>query len=160
VETSVHTLCGAAQQKHLELTCKLDPNVPETMTGDELRIRQVLLNLIGNAIKFTEEGSVSVTVMMEPGTDKKLNAHFMVRDTGVGIPLEKQKVIFEPFRQADGSTTRRHGGTGLGLAISTGLVKIMGGRIWVESSPGHGAAFHFTAPLSPAEVTPPAEVLP
>ena len=160
VETSVHTMCGAAQQKQLEFTCTLDPNLPETMTGDELRIRQVLLNLVGNAIKFTAKGSVAITVMMEPATDNKLNAHFVVRDTGVGIPLEKQKIIFEAFRQADGSTTRRYGGSGLGLAISTGLVKIMGGRIWVESEPGHGAAFHFTAPFGPAEVKAPPEISP
>jgi two-component system CheB/CheR fusion protein len=129
----------------------VDPQIPDALIGDENRIRQVLLNLVGNAIKFTDEGSVRVAVGMKPGPDCSLVAHFTVRDTGPGIPPEKQQIIFEPFRQADGSTTRRYGGSGLGLAISTGLVDIMGGRIWLESEEGQGSAFHFTAPFTLGE---------
>jgi CheY-like chemotaxis protein len=103
---------------------------------------------VGNAIKFTSEGSVRASVTMQPAPDAGLLAHFQVTDTGAGIPLDKQKIIFEPFRQADGSTTRRYGGSGLGLAISSGLVDIMGGRIWVESEEGRGSTFHFTAPFT------------
>ena len=148
VESSTRTMFAAAQQKGLALTWDVDPRIPDTLVGDESRIRQVLLNLLGNAIKFTDEGSVSVTVGMEPAPDSSLVAHFAVRDTGPGIPADKRKIIFEPFRQADGSTTRRYGGTGLGLAISGGLVDIMGGRIWVESDLGRGSIFHFTAPFT------------
>ena len=147
-EGSTRTMFAAAQQKGLELTCEVDPQIPDTLVGDENRIRQVLLNLVGNAIKFTETGSVRVTVGMAPAPDCSLVAHFSVRDTGPGIPEDKRQIIFEPFRQADGSTTRRYGGTGLGLAISTGLVDIMGGRIWVESEVGRGSVFHFTAPFT------------
>ena len=151
VESATRTMFAAAQQSGLDLTWAVDPRVPETLVGDESRIRQVLLNLVGNAIKFTETGSVRVAVAMEPAPDRSLVAHFTVRDTGPGIPFEKQKIIFEAFRQADGSTTRRYGGTGLGLAISTGLVDIMGGRIWVESQLGQGSTFHFTAPFTLGE---------
>jgi CheY-like chemotaxis protein len=155
VEGSVRTMFATGQQKGLELSCYLDPQIPDTLIGDELRIRQVLLNLVGNAIKFTDEGSVRVSVGMQPGPDSSLVAHFTVSDTGPGVPAEKRKVIFEPFRQADGSSTRRYGGTGLGLAISSGLVDIMGGRIWVESEIGRGSAFHFTAPFALGETLPP-----
>jgi signal transduction histidine kinase/ActR/RegA family two-component response regulator len=148
VERSTRTMLASAQQKGLELTWEVDPRIPDALVGDENRIRQVLLNLIGNALKFTDRGSVSVAVEMQPGPDSGLMTHFSVRDTGPGIPEDKRKIIFEPFRQADGSTTRRFGGTGLGLAISTGLVDIMGGRIWVESEVGRGSAFHFTAPFT------------
>ena len=123
----------------------------DTLVGDDSRIRQVLLNLVGNGIKFTDTGSVRVDVEMEPAPDRSLIAHFTVRDTGPGIAQSNQKIIFEAFRQADGSTTRKYGGTGLGLTISSGLVDIMGGRIWVESSLGQGSTFHFTAPFSLAE---------
>jgi signal transduction histidine kinase/CheY-like chemotaxis protein len=160
VEAATRTMFAAAQQKGLELTCDVDPRIPDHLVGDENRIRQVLLNLVGNAIKFTDAGSVAVTVEMEPAPDRSLIAHFTVRDTGLGIPPEKQKIIFEAFRQADGSTTRKYGGTGLGLTISQGLVDIMGGRIWVESRPGHGSTFHFTAPFSLAEAVFPARPLP
>ena len=148
VESSTRTMFAAAQQKGLELTWDVDPQIPDILVGDESRIRQVLLNLLGNAIKFTDEGSVRVTVGMEPAPDSSLVAHFAVRDTGPGVPADKRKIIFEPFRQADGSTTRRYGGTGLGLAISSGLVDIMNGRIWVESELGRGSTFHFTAPFT------------
>jgi len=151
VESSTRTMFPSAQQKSLELTWEVTPLIPDNLIGDENRIRQVLLNMVGNAIKFTDAGSVRVTVEMEPAPGHGLVAHFMVRDTGPGIPIEKQKIIFEAFRQADGSTTRHYGGSGLGLAISTGLVDIMGGRIWVESEVGQGSSFHFTAPFTLGE---------
>jgi signal transduction histidine kinase/ActR/RegA family two-component response regulator len=158
VEGSTRTMFAAAQQKGLELTWDVDPQIPDSLVGDENRIRQVLLNLVGNAIKFTDEGSVRVAVGMQPAPDCGLVAHFSVRDSGPGIPVEKQKIIFEAFRQADGSTTRRYGGTGLGLAISTGLVDIMGGRIWVDSEVGRGSTFHFTAPFTLGETALPRRV--
>jgi signal transduction histidine kinase/FixJ family two-component response regulator len=148
VESSTRTMLPAAQQKGLKLTWEVDPQIPDALVGDENRIRQVLLNLVGNAIKFADEGAVRVAVAMQPGPDCSLVAHFSVNDSGPGIAVEKQQIIFEPFRQADGSTTRRYGGTGLGLAISTGLVDLMGGRIWVESEVGRGSTFHFTAPFT------------
>ncbi len=152
-----------AHQKGLELVYAIQPEVPEVLLGDPDRLRQVLVNLIGNAIKFTEQGEVVLRVVLESQTEDQVYLHFVVTDTGIGIPPEKQRAIFEAFVQADGSTTRRYGGTGLGLTISSRLVEIMGGRIWVESplygaissgngsnrpeSPlgGPGSAFHFTA---------------
>ena len=119
--------------------------MPETVTGDPIRLRQVLLNLIGNAIKFTMQGEVTVRVESEVGKGDQVALHFQVIDTGIGIPKAKQALIFEAFAQADGSSTRHYGGTGLGLSISEKLVKMMGGRIWVESEPGQGSKFHFTA---------------
>jgi signal transduction histidine kinase/ActR/RegA family two-component response regulator len=151
VESSTRTMFAAAQQKGLELAWAVDEQIPDSLVGDENRIRQVLLNLVGNAIKFTDQGFVRVAVGMQPGPDSGLIAHFTVRDSGPGIPEEKRRIIFEPFRQADGSTTRRYGGSGLGLAISTGLVDMMGGRIWVESEVGRGSTFHFTAPFTLGE---------
>jgi len=115
--------------------------------GDPLRLRQVLLNLVGNAIKFTEEGEIVIHVRCESWTEKNVILHFEVRDTGIGIPTEKQAVIFEAFAQADGSTTRKYGGTGLGLTISSQLVRSMGGSIRVESQPGKGSTFSFEVPL-------------
>ena len=147
VEASTKTMQAAAQNKGLELTWNVDAQIPDNLVGDANRIRQVLLNLVGNAIKFTDVGGVRVSVGMEPAPDGSLLAHFSVRDSGPGIPEDKRQVIFEPFRQADGSTTRRYGGTGLGLAISSGLVDIMGGRIWVESEVDRGSTFHFTTPF-------------
>jgi two-component system sensor histidine kinase/response regulator len=148
----LNTLALRAHQKGLELACHIAPEVPETVIGDPVRLRQVLLNLVGNAIKFTDRGEVVVDVQMletqraESGSDaKECTLHFQVRDTGIGIPADKQALIFEAFVQADSSTTRRFGGTGLGLAISSRLVKRMGGRIWVESELGKGSTFHFTA---------------
>ena len=133
------------RQKGLELICNFHPEVPDFVAGDPGRLRQVLTNLVGNAIKFTARGEVAVEVDLAESTDQIVTVHFAIRDTGIGIPPASQKAIFEPFQQADGSVTRRYGGTGLGLAISAQLVDIMGGRIWVESEPGKGSTFHFTA---------------
>ena len=114
--------------------------------GDSNRLRQIIVNLVGNAIKFTDEGEVALKVGVdaEEGSDRIM--HFTVSDTGVGIPPEKVKLIFEPFCQADSSTTRKYGGTGLGLSISARLVEMMGGRIWVESQPEKGSTFYFALP--------------
>jgi PAS domain S-box-containing protein len=136
-----------AHQKGLELICDVKPDVPETLVGDPGRLRQVIVNLVGNAIKFTERGELLVSVEMESQTEEAICLHFAVTDTGVGIPLNKQESIFDAFTQADGSMTRRYGGTGLGLTICSRLVERMGGRIWVQSEPGKGSTFHFTARL-------------
>jgi len=132
----------------------IEDQAPDRLIGDPLRISQVLRNLAGNAIKFTNAGQVSVNVRAESIEGSKVTLRLSVVDTGIGIPPEKHRMIFEPFTQADGSTTRKYGGTGLGLSISTGLVELMGGRIWVESEVGQGSAFHFTLPL---ELAPPAQ---
>jgi CheY-like chemotaxis protein/HPt (histidine-containing phosphotransfer) domain-containing protein len=143
---TLKTLAIRADQKGLELACHIRTEVPDTLIGDPSRLRQILVNLVGNAIKFTERGEVIVTVGLEaPAAEGQAELHFAVRDTGIGIPREKQGLIFETFAQADGSMTRRYGGTGLGLAICSQLVGLMGGRIWVESQPGQGSTFHFTA---------------
>jgi PAS domain S-box-containing protein len=136
-----------AHQKGLELVYDVRPDVPEALLGDPGRIRQVLVNLVGNAIKFTETGEVFVGVEEESHDDDLTRLHFMVQDTGIGISPDKQDEIFEPFSQADGSMTRKYGGTGLGLTICTRLVTLMGGRIWVDSQPGQGSTFHFALPL-------------
>ena len=140
----VKGLSFQARQKGLKLKCLFEPKVPELLVGDPVRLRQVLVNLIGNAIKFTEQGEVAVRVGAELQTAREALLCFSVQDTGIGIPLEKQGVIFEPFRQADGSTTRSFGGTGLGLTISSKLVEMLGGRVWVESALGKGSTFQFT----------------
>ena len=136
-----------AHKKGLELACHIAPGVPEAVVGDPGRLRQVVVNLVGNAIKFTERGEVVVDVAVESRTDYEARLHVTVIDTGTGIPKERQGVIFEAFAQANSSTTREFGGTGLGLTISSKLVAMMGGRIWVESEPGKGSKFHFTARL-------------
>jgi signal transduction histidine kinase/CheY-like chemotaxis protein len=138
-------LAVRAHQGGLELACEIDEDVPETIAGDPVRIRQILVNLVGNAIKFTEEGEIVVRVSAEPVEGDQLYLHVAVADTGIGIPVEKQQVIFHAFRQADSSTTRRYGGTGLGLAISSQLAQQMHGRMWVESVENEGSTFHFTA---------------
>jgi len=137
-----------AHQKGLELIYEVQPDVPEALLGDPGRIRQILVNLIGNAIKFTDSGEIFVGIEEESQTSNSTSLHFSVKDTGVGIPVEKQKTIFEAFSQADGSMARKYGGTGLGLAICTRLVKMMGGNCWVESQTGQGSTFHFTVQLA------------
>jgi len=151
LESALKTVAVRADEKGLELLCDVAPDVPEQVRGDSTRLRQVLLNLVGNAIKFTERGEVAVRVQIETFEGKECLLRFTVADTGVGIPPEKQKLIFEPFSQADATTTRKFGGTGLGLTISTRLVEMMGGKIWVESEMGQGAQFHFTLRLGKAD---------
>ena len=134
-----------ASQRNLELACEVVSGIPEMLVGDPSRLRQIVTNLVGNALKFTEHGEVVVKADLDSREDDSVLLHFTVRDTGIGIPVEKQEKIFEAFSQADGSTTRKHGGTGLGLTVSQRLAKMMGGRMWVESEPGRGSCFHFTA---------------
>src|SRR5262245_60224729 len=134
-----------ADSKGLELVYAVHPAVPDQVVGDPGRLRQVLVNLVGNAVKFTDGGEVVVRI--EPGTvsDAAIELRFVVSDTGIGVPRAKQDLIFEAFTQGDGSMTRRYGGTGLGLPISKRLVELMHGRIWLESEEGLGSLFHFTA---------------
>lgn len=165
------TLSLRAAEKGIVLACRIDPHVPDNLFGDPSRLRQIIVNLTDNAIKFTHKGEVVIEVDSEPagegpdhpnlhggekatresaersdgGFDARLYLHFSVRDTGIGIPDDKQRRIFDAFTQADASTSRRYGGTGLGLAISSQLVKLMNGQIWLESELSHGTTFHFTA---------------
>jgi signal transduction histidine kinase/ligand-binding sensor domain-containing protein/CheY-like chemotaxis protein len=141
----IKALALRAHKKGLELVCHVTSEVPDALVGDLNRLRQIIVNLTGNAIKFTVRGEVVVRVEVESIAAREACLHFSVRDTGIGIAPNQQQAIFEPFVQGDGSTTRRFGGTGLGLAISMRLVKLMGGRIWLESEPGNGSTFHFTA---------------
>jgi PAS domain S-box-containing protein len=148
----VKPMAVRARQKGLELTCHLDRNLPDVIVADPTRLRQILLNLIGNAIKFTERGGITVEVRLESQTANLAELHFAVRDTGVGIPLEKQNTIFEAFCQADGSTARRYGGSGLGLTISRRLAAMMNGRLWVDSRVGEGSCFHFIVQVGAANI--------
>jgi signal transduction histidine kinase/CheY-like chemotaxis protein len=136
-----------ADDKGLELICDIPPETPDWLVGDPGRLRQIIINLVGNAIKFTETGEIVVAARVESRNDENAQFRFFVRDTGVGIPEDKQKLIFEAFEQVDGSSTRKHGGTGLGLTISAQLVQLMGGRIWVETEVGKGSTFQFTVPF-------------
>ncbi len=136
-----------ADLKRLELVYDVQPDVPESLLGDPGRIRQIIVNLVANAIKFTQSGEIFVSVEKQIETQEGACLHFAVRDTGIGIPKDKQQQIFAPFAQADSSTARRYGGTGLGLAISARLVRMMNGRMWVESEPGKGSTFHFSVAL-------------
>ena len=145
---SLKLLSIRAHRSGLELLCDIPPEVPEFLIGDPVRLRQLLINLVGNAIKFTKKGEIVVRVQLERRSDEGLLLHFSVQDTGIGIPTDKLKAIFEPFVQADGSTTRNYGGTGLGLAICSHLVELMNGSIWAESELGRGSTFHFTACLA------------
>jgi signal transduction histidine kinase/DNA-binding response OmpR family regulator len=165
-------LAARAHAKGLELAFQVQPDVHDWRYGDPLRLRQIFVNLVGNALKFTDEGEIVVTIGRagsngdaDPNASTSGSAellHFAVRDTGIGIAPDKQKLLFNPFTQVDGSATRRHGGTGLGLAISKRLVQLMGGDIWIDSQPGQGSVFHFTAALprieSPPALVPPAAV--
>jgi two-component system sensor histidine kinase/response regulator len=134
-----------AGEKGIELACDISPGVPERLLGDPSRLRQVLLNVMGNAVKFTDRGEVVLSVKVEASSAETVTLKFSVADTGIGIPPDKQQDIFQAFTQADSSTTRRYGGTGLGLAIAVRLVQLMGGRMWVESELGRGSKFHFVA---------------
>ena len=145
LEDTMRVLAPRADKKGLELACHIHRDVPDALVGDPLRLRQVVINLVGNAIKFTERGEVVLQVKTESCRDGSALLRFSVADTGIGVPREKQALIFEAFSQADSSTTRRYGGTGLGLAISAQLVELMGGKISVESQPGRGSTFHFSA---------------
>ena len=150
---TIKALALRAHQKGLELISDIPATIPDALEGDPVRIQQVVVNLVGNAIKFTEHGEVVVRVgMQEGGLEHEL--HVAVTDTGIGIPANKQVAIFEAFTQADASVTRRYGGTGLGLSICAQLVRLMGGRIWVESEPGQGSSFHFTVRLRTATTSP------
>jgi protein-histidine pros-kinase len=154
-------LAPSARKKGLEFRLGVDAGLPRNVIADSLRLRQILLNLVGNAIKFTASGEVAVEVTrkrFEPGAD---SLHFAVRDTGIGLPPERKNKLFQAFEQADSSTTRKYGGTGLGLAISAALVQLMGGRIWVESTAGVGSTFHFTIALvQPVEPVPCIDAVP
>jgi signal transduction histidine kinase/ligand-binding sensor domain-containing protein/CheY-like chemotaxis protein len=145
LEHTVGTLAEIARRKRLELGCDIAPDIPNTVFGDPTRLRQILLNLLGNAIKFTEQGSVVLQAGLDSIDQQNVVLRFVVKDTGIGIPDDKVSQIFGAFAQADSSTTRRHGGTGLGLSICSRLVELMGGRIWVETEIGRGSSFHFTA---------------
>ena len=145
---TLKTLAVRAQQKGLALNIHVDPEVSDMVVGDPVRLRQIIVNLVGNAIKFTSSGEVEVSVRSESQQDQSVMLRFTVKDTGIGIPRERQDEIFSAFTQADTSTTRQYGGTGLGLTICSRLTKLLDGEIWVESEPGKGSSFHFTARFS------------
>jgi signal transduction histidine kinase/DNA-binding response OmpR family regulator len=156
ITDSMQALAMRAEEKGLDLLCRVAPEVPDELLGDPSRLRQIIANLVGNAIKFTSRGEVAVEADLERGAKQDVMLHFRVSDTGIGIPPEKHKAVFEAFEQAEASTARKYGGTGLGLAISSRLVELMGGRIWLESprkdlgddAPGPGCTFHFTAAMA------------
>jgi len=150
LEEAIRVFALLASEKGIELACEVDPAVPPKVCADMFRLRQVITNLIGNALKFTPQGEICVRVTKQAEYADRIKLHFLVADTGIGIPLEKQKLIFDAFVQGDSSTTRQYGGTGLGLTISSRLIKMMGGEIWVESEPGQGSCFHFTVEVKPA----------
>jgi signal transduction histidine kinase/CheY-like chemotaxis protein len=160
---AIKTLSLRAHQKGLELAYDIQPDVPDALVGDPGRLRQIILNLVGNAIKFTEKGEVVIGVQSEALTNDGILLHFTIADTGIGIAVDRQTVIFEAFTQADGSMSRTYGGTGLGLTIASRLVGLMHGRIWVESAPGAGSRFHFTAQFElqkiPASAAAPQEAI-
>jgi two-component system, sensor histidine kinase and response regulator len=161
VGETMRTLALRAHQKGLELAYDADPEVPAHVLGDPGRLRQILINLVGNAIKFTQHGEILVTIESGPHDARGVELHFKVTDTGIGIPPEKQGLLFKAFSQADSSTTRKYGGTGLGLAISASLVALMAGKMWVESKEGKGSTFHFTVrfPVAEAKAQSPSPVL-
>jgi signal transduction histidine kinase/CheY-like chemotaxis protein len=169
IDEALTPLSLSAHAKGLELACRIAPDVPDALMGDGLRLKQILINLVGNAIKFTHAGEVVVSVAMQNAAGAILETgniessvekseactlHFSVSDTGIGMASDKTQLIFEPFTQVDGSTTRKYGGTGLGLSISARLVEMMGGKVWVESEPGKGSTFHFTVRLGLQAVQP------
>ncbi len=152
LESTLKILASRADEKRLELLCEIAPEVPEVVRGDSSRLRQIVTNLVGNAIKFTTEGEVAMKVEVKSQVGDNRTLQFTVSDTGIGIPQEKQALIFDPFSQADTSTTRKYGGTGLGLTISARLVELMGGRIRLESEVGRGTHFFFTAQVKSSEM--------
>ncbi|MGB9458264.1 MAG: ATP-binding protein, partial [Bryobacteraceae bacterium] len=168
ITDSLHALAARADEKGLDLLCRVAPEVPDEVVGDPGRLRQIVINLVGNAIKFTARGEVAVEVVLEPSAGEGVRLHFRVADTGIGIPAKKHQAVFEAFEQADASTTRKYGGTGLGLAISRRLVELMGGRIWLESpradlgadAAGPGCAFHFTVAMGIGKAPPRTEPAP
>lgn len=145
---TLRIMAEKANEKRLELAYRVAFDIPDNLSGDPARLRQIVLNLVGNAIKFTDGGEIIVSVTLDKKTENGIYLHFTVRDTGVGIPKEKQKNIFNAFEQADGTTSRRYGGTGLGLAVSSQIVRLMDGRIWLESDLGWGSTFHFIIRLT------------
>jgi signal transduction histidine kinase/ligand-binding sensor domain-containing protein len=153
VEELIRSIRPRAVEKNLSLTTQVDARVPEELVGDALRLRQILLNLLDNAVKFTSAGGVSVRIGVDELSTSEVVLHFAVTDSGIGIPPEKTRTIFEAFSQADTSSTRRYGGTGLGLTICQQLAVMMGGRLWVESIVGRGSTFHFTARLETSTAT-------
>ena len=154
IDEAMKPLAIVASRKGLRLTWEIAPQTPPVVVGDPVRLRQIVTNLAGNAVKFTSRGAVTLRVQGESPTDGALACLFSVEDTGIGIPAEQQAAIFAPFRQGDSSTARHYGGTGLGLPISARLVTLMGGRIWLESTPGEGTTFHFTLRLGVAAEQP------
>jgi len=166
IEETLKSLALRAQQKHIELASHFPQDVPDVLIGDPDRLRRIVVNLVGNAIKFTERGEVVLQVKVETKSAGDVLLHFSVSDTGIGIPVEQQQRIFEAFAQADASTTRKYGGTGLGLAISAQLCELMNGLMWVESEVGMGSTFHFTARFAlpqrreaqPMEFVPPSKL--
>jgi two-component system, sensor histidine kinase and response regulator len=157
-EITAHDVCEMIRPrvsgKHIEVLCRIGEDVPAKVKGDPGRFRQVLVNLLGNAAKFTEQGEIELSIDLHDETGETLTLHSTVRDTGIGIPEEKQETIFDAFKQADGSTTRKYGGTGLGLSICRSIAALMNGRVWVESREGKGATFHFTAVMRTADRQP------
>ncbi len=147
IEMSLKSFSLSCRNKGLAFECKIPDDIPDLLMGDSIRLRQILVNLVGNAAKFTARGGIYVSVIREFADDENIILVFEVKDTGIGIPHDKKDVIFEAFMQADSSTTRQYGGTGLGLAICSRLVNMMGGRIWVESEEGHGSCFFFSVPF-------------
>jgi CheY-like chemotaxis protein len=156
VDETIQPLAFRAHGKGLSLACQISPEVPQRLVGDSLRLRQVIINLVANAIKFTERGQITVRVDVEQADAAGVRLRFQVQDTGVGMSAEQQQRVFEPFVQADGSTTRRYGGTGLGLTISRRLVEMMGGRLEIQSELTKGSTFSFTVNLAPASGEAPA----
>jgi signal transduction histidine kinase/CheY-like chemotaxis protein len=154
LDAAVKTLALRAHQKGLELLCEVDPSIPDFIRGDPNRLRQILLNLAGNAVKFTAEGEVAIRVKLLSSANERHELQFTVADTGIGIPKHLQDSVFTPFTQADASTTRRFGGTGLGLTISRRLISMLGGTIWLDSEPGAGSQFYFTSSFEAAEQPP------
>jgi two-component system, sensor histidine kinase and response regulator len=151
VEDAIRSLAVRAHTQGIELACRFDPAIPEAVVGDRVRLRQILVNLVGNAVKFTPKGEVVMDVRSATRSDGRVTIEFRVVDTGIGIPPDKLVSIFSAFEQADGSMTRRYGGTGLGLAITSRLIQLMDGKIWVDSRLGEGSTFHFTASFGVAD---------